>query len=171
VTIENGAIVNSVDAGHVGNGDGDHSLVNEHCGTIDANSREQALTVDTGCNQITNTGTLAADNGSVLDVASSVNNAGGSIRVSNGGFADFENGVSGVAQRSTAERSNLMLRRTSTLEFDNGLDAGYGKFILNDWAAFIGDISGFSGSQANAAHSDEIELLNFTGCNLRDIAC
>jgi hypothetical protein len=171
VTIENGTIVNSVGGGHVGNGDGDLSLVNENCGTIDANSCEQALTVDTGCNQITNTGTLAADNGGVLDVASSVNNRGGSIRVSDGGFADFEKGVSGGTATIHGGTLEFDAASNVNVEFDNGLDAGYGKFILKDWAAFTGDISGFAGCQANTAHSDEIVLLNFTGCNLRDTAC
>jgi FecR protein len=171
VTIENGAIVNSVDACHVGNGDGDLSLVNENCGTIDANSCEQALTVDTGCNQIANTGTLAADNGGVLDVASSVNNTGGSIRVSDGGFADFQKDVSGGTATIHGGTLEFDAASNVNVEFDNGLDADYGKFILKDWAAFTGDISGFAGCHANTVHSDEIELLNFTGCNLRDAAC
>jgi hypothetical protein len=60
---------NVVGAGHVGNGDGNLWLVNKSCGTIDANSCEHALTLDTGCNQITNAGTLAADSGGLLEVA------------------------------------------------------------------------------------------------------
>jgi len=39
---------NIVGAGHVGNGDENLWLVNKNCGIIDANSCEQALTLDTG---------------------------------------------------------------------------------------------------------------------------
>src|SRR5262249_37430198 len=99
VTIENGTMVtndsNTIGAGHVGNGDGSLRLVNENCGTIDGNSCEQALTLDTGCNRITNAGTLAADKGGILNVETSVNNTSGSIKVSDGGFADFEQSVTG----------------------------------------------------------------------------
>jgi hypothetical protein len=162
---------NIVGAGHVGNGDGNLWLVNENCGTIDANSCEQALTLDTGCNQITNTGTLAADNGGFLEVASSVNNKDGSIKVSDSGFADFEKSVTGGT--ATIHGGTLEFDAASNVNvtFDNGSDADYGTFILKGGAAFTGEISGFDGSNANAASSDEIELLNFTGCNLRDTAC
>jgi hypothetical protein len=175
VTIENGTMVtndsNTIGAGHVGNGDGSLRLVSENSGTIDANSCEQALTLDTGCNQIINAGTLAAANGGILDVASSVNNNCGSIKVSDDGFADFEKGVTGGT--ATIHGGTLEFDAASNVNvaFDNGLDPEYGKFILKDWAAFTGDISGFAGCQPNAAHSDEVELLNFTGCNLRDTAC
>jgi hypothetical protein len=80
---------NIVGAGHVGNGDGNLWLLNDSCGTIDANLCEQTLSLDTGCNQITNTGTLAADHDGILSVESSVNNACGTIKVSDGGFAEL----------------------------------------------------------------------------------
>jgi len=102
-------------AGNIGTGNGDLSLVNEKNGTIDANACDQTLTLDTGRNRITNAGTLAASHGGALDVESSVNNADGSIKVSDGGFADFEKSVTGGTARFTAERWNLTPRRTSTL--------------------------------------------------------
>jgi len=157
-------------AGNIGTGNGDLWLINESCGKIDANSCEQTLTLDTGGNQITNAGTLAASYGGILDVESSVNNSGGSIKVSDGGSADFEKSVTGGT--ATIRGGTLEFDAASNVRvaFDNGLDPDYGKFILKDWAAFTGDISGFAGCQANAAHSDEIELLNFDAQKLRDVA-
>ena len=58
-------------AGNIGTGDKHFSLVNESCGTIEANDLGQTLTIDTGRNTITNAGTLAACNGGTLDVESS----------------------------------------------------------------------------------------------------
>jgi hypothetical protein len=157
-------------AGNIGTGNGDLWLVNESCGRIDANACEQTLTLDTGHNQITNAGTLAASYGGFLDVESSVNNAGGSINVSDGGFADFEKSVTGGT--ATIHGGTLEFDAASNVNvtFDNGSDADYGTFILKDWAAFTGTISGFDGSHANAANSDEIELLNFDPKKLKDMA-
>ena len=54
----------------------------------------------------------------------------------------------------------------SNVAFDNS--TGYGALLLKDWAQFSGEISGFGGTQANAAHSDEVELLNFDAQKLKD---
>jgi hypothetical protein len=152
---------NIVGTGHIGNGDGDLWLVNENCGTIDANSCEQTLTLDTGCNQITNAGTLAADNGGILDVESSVNNTGGLIKVSDGGFADFEKGVTGGT--ATVQGAKLEFDAASSVDvrFDNS-GGHYGELILGDVKDFSGTIFGFNGQGSECPSlltSDEIDLL------------
>ena len=147
-------------AGHVGNGDGDLWLVNEHCGTIDANSCEQTLTLDTGCNQITNAGTLVADNGGVLEVESSVNNTGGVIKVSNGGFADFEKSATGGTAVVQGGKLEFDAASSVDVTFD---DRGghYGELILGDVEGFSGTIFGFNGEEFECPSlltSDEIDL-------------
>jgi FecR protein len=152
---------NIVGAGHVGNGDGNLWLFNENCGTIDANSCQQALTLDTGCNPITNAGTLAADNGGRLDVESSViNNTGGSIKVSDGGFADFEKSVTGGT--AVIQGGTLKFDAASSVDvtFDNN-GGHYGELILGDVKGFSGTIFGFNGQGSECPTlltSDEIDL-------------
>jgi hypothetical protein len=159
---------NIVGAGHVGNGDGSLWLVNENCGTIDANSCEQALTLDTGCNQITNAGTLAADNGGRLEVDSSVNNTCGSIKVSDGGFADFEKSVTGGT--AVVQGGELKFDAASSVDvrFDNS-GGHYGELILGDAKGFSGTIFGFNGQESECPSlltSDEIDLLGIAACNV-----
>ena len=159
---------NIAGAGHIGNGDGNLQLVNENCGTIDANSCEQALTLDTGCNQITNAGTLAADNGGVLDVESSVNNTCGSIKVSDGGVADFEKSVTGGT--AVVQGGELKFDAASSVDvrFDNS-GGHYGELILGDVQGFSGTISGFNGQESECPSlltSDEIDLLGIAACNV-----
>ena len=159
---------NIAGAGHIGNGDGNLRLVNENCGTIDANSCEQALTLDTGCNQITNAGTLAADNGGVLDVESSVNNTCGSIKVSDGGVADFEKSVTGGT--AVVQGGELKFDAASSVDvrFDNS-GGHYGELILGDVQGFSGTISGFNGQELECPSlltSDEIDLLGIAACNV-----
>ena len=151
---------NIVGAGHIGNGDGDLWLVNQNCATIDANSCEQTLTLDTGCNQVTNAGTLAADNGGMLDVHSSVNNTGGSIKVSDGGFADFEKGITGGT--ATVQGGKLEFDAASSVDvtFDNS-GRHYGELILGDVKDFPGTIFGFNGQGSECPSlltSGEIDL-------------
>ena len=168
---EGGALTNDsniVGAGHVGNGDGDLWLVNEHCGTIDAHSCEQTLTLDTGCNQITNAGSLAADNGGILDVESSVNNAGGLIKVSDGGFADFDKSVTGGT--AIIEGGKLEFDAASSIDvtFDNR-GGHYGELILGDAKGFSGTIFGFNGQGSECPSlltSDEIDLLGVAAGNV-----
>ena len=159
---------NIAGAGHIGNGDGNLRLVNENCGTIDANSCEQALALDTGCNQITNAGTLAADNGGVLDVESSVNNTCGSIKVSDGGVADFEKSVTGGT--AVVQGGELKFDAASSVDvrFDNS-GGHYGELILGDVQGFSGTISGFNGQESECPSlltSDEIDLLGIAACNV-----
>jgi hypothetical protein len=152
---------NIVGAGHIGNSDGHLWLVNENCGTIDANSCGQTLTLDTGCNQLTNAGTLAADNGGILDVESSVNNAGGSIKVSDGGFADFEKTITGGTAIVQGGKLEFDAASSVDVTFDNS-GRHYGELILGDVKDFSGTIFGFNGQGSecpNLLTSDEIDLL------------
>ena len=159
---------NIVGAGHVGNGDGNLWLVNENCGTIHANSCERALILDTGCNPIANAGTLAADNGGLLEVESSVNNTGGSIKVSDGGFADFEKGVTGGT--AVVQGGTLKFDGASSVDvtFDNN-SGHYGELILGDVKGFSGTIFGFNGQESECPSlltSDEIDLLHVAVCDV-----
>jgi hypothetical protein len=160
---------NIVGAGHVGNGDGNLWLVNETCGAIDANSCEQTLTLDTGCNQVRNAGTLAADNGGVLDVDSSVNNTCGLIKVSDGGFADFEKSVSGGTAVVQGGKLEFDAASSVDVTFDNS-GGHYGELILGDVKDFAGTISGFNGQESECPSlltSDEIDLRCVPACNVR----
>src|SRR6202040_1121999 len=66
--------------------------------------------------------------------------------------------------------------KDGTIEFDAacrlnvtfGHGSGFGELILKGLSAFTPRISDFGGTQANAAHSDEIELLNFDAQKLKD---
>jgi hypothetical protein len=155
-------------AGHVGDGDGNLWLVNENCGTIDANSCEQALTLDTGCNQITNAGTLAADNAGRLEVESSVNNTCGSIKVSAGGFADFEKSVTGGT--ALVQGGELKFDAASSVDVTFDKSGGhYGELILGDVKGFSGTIFGFNGQESECPSlltSDEIHLLGVAVCDV-----
>ena len=151
---------NIVGAGHIGNGDGSLWLVNENCGTIDANSCEQTLTLDTGCNQITNAGSLAADNGGILDVESSVNNTGGLIKVSDGGFADFEKSITGGTAIVQGGKLEFDAASSVDVTFDNS-GGHYGELILGDVKDFSGTIFCFNGQESECPSlltSDEIDL-------------
>ena len=152
---------NIVGAGHVGNGNEDLWLVNENHGTIDAHSCEQTLTLNTGCNQITNSGTLATDNGGILNVESSVNNAGGLIKVFDGGFADFEKSVTGGTALVLGGKLEFDAASSVNVTFDNR-GGHYGELILGDVKGFSGTIFGFNGHGSecpNLLTSDAIDLL------------
>jgi hypothetical protein len=159
---------NIVGVGHVGNGDGNLWLVNEKSGTIDATSCGQALTLDTGCNQITNAGTFAADNGGHLEVDSSLNNTCGAIKVSDGGFADFEKSV--TAGTAVIQGGTLKFDAASSVDvtFDN-CGGHYGELILGDVKDFSGTIFGFNGQESECPSlqtSDEIDLRCVAACNV-----
>jgi hypothetical protein len=159
-TLDN--VNNTIDgAGNIGTGNSDFWLVNEKSGTIDANACDQTLTLDTGRNQITNAGTLAASHGGALDVESSVNNADGSIKVSDGGFADFEKSVTGGT--ATIHGGTLEFDAASNVNvtFDNS-SGHYGELVLGDVKDFSGTIFGFDGRDSehpSLATTDEIDLV------------
>ncbi len=146
-------------AGNIGSGDRHFSLVNESCGTIDANDHCQTLTIDTGHNTITNAGTLAACNGGKLDVESAVDNAGGAIKVFSHSTVEFEKSVTGGSATIDG----------GTLKFDGKADVDvtfatghYGELVLGDAKHFSGAIHGFNGLEAqspNLSNTDEIDLV------------
>jgi hypothetical protein len=127
-------------AGQIGLGDGNLTLVNEAHGTIDANAAGGTLIVDTG-HTVTNAGLLEASNGGTLLIEDAVNGSGSACAVINGGTLDF--GAS----------SNV------NVTFNNGAGtATYGELVLGNPENFCGQISGFTGTGPDAAHSDSIDL-------------
>ena len=136
------------------------TLNNEGGATVDADVHNKTLTVDTG-HTITNEGTLEASNGGTLQIEDAVTNSGAGYALIKGGILQLDASAS-------------MGGATDGVAFDNGGGIGvgtdYGELVLGDWRQFSGDIKGFDGTAANAASSDEIELLNFTGRHLTDVA-
>jgi hypothetical protein len=127
-------------AGQIGLGDGNLTLVNEAHGTVDANAAGGTLIVDTG-HTVTNAGLLEASNGGTLLIEDAVNGSGSGCAVINGGTLDF--GAS----------SNV------NVTFNNGAGtATYGELVLGNPENFCGQISGFTGTGPDAAHSDSIDL-------------
>jgi hypothetical protein len=155
-------------AGNIGNGSRDLSLVNEKNGTIGANACEQTLTLDTGHNQITNAGTLAASHGGTLDVESSVNNTGGAIKVFDGGFADFEKSVTGGTATIRGGALEFDDASSVAVTFDNS-GGRYGELVLGDVKDFSGTIFGFDGRDSehpSLATTDEIDLVGIAAGNV-----
>jgi hypothetical protein len=125
-------------AGQIGTGDGNLTLVNDAGGTIDANAAGGILTLDTG-NAIVNYGVLEASNGGTLQIQDAV--TGGTALIA-GGTIEFD------AAASLA------------VTFDNGAaGTAYGVLVLKDASQFTGDISGFTGTAADLAHSDGIDVV------------
>ncbi len=127
-------------SGQIGIGDGMLTLVNQAQGTIEANGPGGELTIDTG-NAISNHGLLEATNGGALLIDDPVN--GGSAVIA-GGTLDF----------AAPTSANVI--------FDNGTGTPlYGDLVLHDASGFSGTIAGFTGTAADAAHSDVVELAGF----------
>ena len=157
--VANSLTITDVDATLKGSGSLTLGTLENH-GTIDAHSCEQTLTLDTGCNQITNAGSLAADNGGILDVESSVNNAGGLIKVSDDGFADFEKSVTGGTAIVQGGKLEFDAASSVDVTFDNR-GGHYGELILGNVKGFSGTIFGFNGQGSECPSlltSDEIDL-------------
>jgi FecR protein len=155
-------------AGNIGTGNGNLWLVNESHGTIEANDEGQTLTVATGHNAITNAGTLAASNDGTLDVESSVSNSGGSIKVFDGGFADFEKSVTGGTATIHGGTLEFDAASSVAVTFDNG-GGRYGELILGDVKDFSGTIFGFDGQDSehpSLATTDEIDLVGIASSNV-----
>src|ERR1700686_1037441 len=118
-------------------GSGQMTLVNE--GTITA-SGSNALVIDTGANIITNSGTLEATGGSLLDVHGDVANSG--LLWANGGNLTVQGDVYGSGYAfvdgsatlefggASSERTSFAVDATGTLKLDNA-------------PSFTGVISGF----------------------------
>jgi FecR protein len=124
-------------AGQIGIGDGSLTLVNGVNGTIDADISGGMLTLNTG-NAIANNGILEATNGGTLHIHDPV--IGGDAIIA-GGTLIFD------------AQSN------ANVTFDNGSGPpAYGELVLENASAFSGQISGFTGTSPDSAHSDTIDL-------------
>jgi hypothetical protein len=144
------------------------TLNNDSDGTIDANVNGATLTLDTGDNTITNAGQLEASCGGTLDVKSCVDNVGGSLLATSGGVLDIEKAVYGG--NATVDHGTLEFGGKSNVDvtFDNS--HGYGVLTLDHAEDFCGSISGFTGTAADGADSDVIDLtdINFDSANFRE---
>jgi hypothetical protein len=125
-------------AGRIGAGDGALTLINKTHGTVDANVPGSTLILDTGVT-ITNDGVLEATNGGTPQMCDPVTGSGSAIV--QGGTLVFE------------AQSNM------SVTFNNGPNGTtYGELVLRDGLGFFGQISGFSGTAPDLAHSDAIDL-------------
>jgi hypothetical protein len=134
-------------AGQIGSGDGNLTLVNAAHGTIDANIFGGTLTLNTG-HTITNDGILEATNGGTLQIDNAVSGGGSAIIA--GGTLIFD------------ALSNM------NVTFDNGIGTpAYGELVLGQASDFSGQISGFTGTAPDTAHSDAIDLKDISfGSNI-----
>jgi hypothetical protein len=135
---------------------GDWQMTLENSGTIIANGTH-ALLIDTGSNAVVNSGTLEATGSGGLFVNSDISNSGQIW--ANGGNITINGAVTGTG--------SALISGASILEFDaassvNVSFAGtdYGKLILDNPTAYIGQIFGFTGTDAQ--HSDLIDLKGMT---------
>ena len=148
--------------GQIGSGDGTLTLVNDTHGTIDANVAGGTLNLDTG-NTDANDGLLEATNGGTLHVFDSIGNAGGTVEVASGSTVDIQGAITGgnaIIAGGTLEFDDSS---TINVTFDNGQNGTtYGELLLSDPSQFSGQISGFTGTAPDAAHSDVIELVGFS---------
>ena len=142
-------------AGQIGLGDGNLTLVNEAHGTIDADIAGGTLIINTG-HTVIDAGLLEASNGGTLLIEDAVNGSGSGSAVINGGTLEF--GAS----------SNL------NVTFNNGAGtAAYGQLVLGDPVNFCGQISGFTGTGSDTAHSDSIDLkgINYNSGHFSETYC
>ena len=132
--------------GTIGGGEDESSLslVNETSGVIDANGAKP-LILETGTT-IDNYGTLEASNGGVLQIDDAVDNFGSGHALIAGGKMIF------------ASTTNV-----DDVTFDNGSGTNYGELVLDDVSGgFSATVHGFTGTAHNLAHSDGIDLVDFT---------
>ncbi|MGN6749317.1 MAG: beta strand repeat-containing protein, partial [Xanthobacteraceae bacterium] len=126
--------------GQIGSGTGDLTFINN--GTINADISGCVLTIDTG-NTVVNDGVLEASGGGTLFVDDPVIGTGSAV-------------IAG---------GTLIFEASSTIDvtFDNGSGTpAYGELVLADASHFSGQIFGFSGNEADAGHSDAVDLVGFT---------
>ena len=124
-------------------------------------------TIDLG-GTITNNGTLEASCGGELDVASHVDNSWGMLEAKSGGKLDIECTISGGS--ATIQGGTLEFGGKSNVDvtFDNS--HGYGQLTLDHAENFCGTITDFTGTCADSAHSDVIDLkdINFDSCGFHE---
>ena len=130
--------------------------------TINAHS---TLDVDGGTTTInlvgtiTNDGTIEASCGGTLDIVSHVDNSSGTLEATSGGKLDIESAICGGT--ATVHGATLEFDASSNVHvtFDNGsVNTDLGMLVLGDPEDFHGIISDFTGTCADSAHSDVIDL-------------
>jgi hypothetical protein len=147
-------------AGQIGAGDGALTLTNEGQGTIEANVANATLALNMGA-VINNSGVLEATNAGTLLVADTVSNSGTLEAI--GGTLHFESSVINSGAGGAVIGGG-------TLEFDAAVNVNvtfangqagtnYGELVLKDASQFTGEITGFTGTAANASSSDVIDLV------------
>jgi hypothetical protein len=154
-------------AGHIGTGDNALTLVNSGLINADDTASRESLTIETGCNTIVNHGTMEATFDGRLDICSSVDNCGGTLAVTSGSVLDVHSSISGGS--ATIQGGTLEFDSSSNVNvtFNNGPDCSptYGTLVINDPSDFSGQITGFTGTCPDAAHSDTIDLAGFNACD------
>ena len=126
-------------AGQIGSGDHTLTLVNEAHGTIESGIAGSTLALETG-NPITNDGVLEALHDGTLEILDAVTGTGSAIVAGGTMIFDAPSSVN--------------------VAFNNGaVTKTYGELVFGDAAAFSGEISGFTGTAPDVAHSDSIDLV------------
>ena len=144
---------------------GSGTLTINACNTLDVDGG--TTTIDLG-GTITNNGTLEASCGGELDVVSHVDNSSGMLEAKSGGKLDIESAISGGS--ATIQGGTLEFGGKSNVDvtFDNS--HGYGQLTLDHAENFCGTITDFTGTCADSAHSDVIDLkdINFDSCGFHE---
>ncbi len=159
-------------AGAIGDGTGDLTFKNE--GTVNADLHGHTLAIETGGNQITNTGTFEATCGGILDVGvhgdgGSISNAGGVLFAGVGSMIDVADAITGG--KGTIQGGTLEFDAISSVnvKFDNGAETPkYGELVFGNSASaldYSGKIDGFAGTSSTV--SDKIDLV---GINPEDVS-
>ena len=107
---------------------------------------------------------LEASNGGTLTIVSNVDNSGGTLLAASGGTLEVQGTINGGS--ATIQGGTLHFDEPSNVNVNFDNSHGYGKLVIGDGDgdvdSFGGQISGFSGSAPNSAHSDVVELNGFT---------
>jgi hypothetical protein len=137
-------------------GDCNLTLINQSCGTIDADLQYNALVLDTGTNCITNKGLLESTAYGDLVINSALDNSCGVVAASGGGYVQVEGAIHG-GQATIAD---------GTIEFDAYANVATSFTCGDQGALVLGAGSCFTGTVSNFAAGDAIDFLgvNFSNC-------
>ena len=157
----------ALDVGNVSSGailtlDGGTTVLVSGTLTINAGSTfdvDGGTTTIKSVGTVANNGVLEASLGGTLNIAGNINNSSGMLEAASGGLLDVETAIIGGAATIVAGTLEFSSSSSVNVTFDNSI--GYGELILGNPEHFSGQISGFSGTAPDAAHSDQVELLNF----------
>jgi hypothetical protein len=147
-SITGSGLLSNIDNTFVGSGDigdGSLSLVNK-AGLIEATG-VNPLIIDTGTNNVFNSGTLEAHGGTLI----------------------VESPVTGDGSAIIADGTLIFdTQSDASVTFDNGTGTPvYGELVLGNASGFSGQISGFTGTAPDTAHSDAIDLKDISfGSNI-----